>query len=402
MLGLLTWLAALAAIQACDHEEILLNQPKAEDRALGVYLSNNSDYSLFAHALQRVDLMDTLMREDQKFTVLGLKNVTLRANGIYSKEDIDNIDIDLLKDILSYHIIPVALLIEDIPRDQFNVAYPTLSGEPVLAHRTIIQNGDATQMGDEMVSFSGSFVINQISEDNYNLSNDLEGDMRFTNGVLHNLSKMIKYYPQIDVQSFLEQSPEYSIFVAGLKRFGIWERLADPEVVTVFAPVNTTFLEFGIDEALMSEVDPTRYNKELLLGAYIMQGRKFHLSDYNFFLQKESQYWISNRIPTASEYNFIITGGSFSNSGLSFAHRGGLDCTVGISKLDQPLGYSSNPDTDCTRFLGTGPKEGGIFEDRLCIPLTMDKAENDYLLKNGVVHKIIGLLAHFDETLITP
>lgn len=402
MLGLLTGLSALAAMQACEHDEILLNQPKAEDRALGIYLSNNSDYSIFAYALDRVGLMDSLLLEEQSYTVLGLKNVTLRANGIYSKADIDNIDITLLRDILSYHIIPSTLMIEDIPRDQYNLRYNTLGGHTLQVHRTFIREGNPIQLDAEMVSFSGSYVINHVSEEDDEASQSLEANMRFTNGVLHNISKMIKYYPQIDVQSFLEQTPEYSIFVAGLKRFDLWERLADPNLVTVFAPVNSTFLDFGIDEELMSEVDPTRYNRELLFGAYIMDGRLFHLSDYNFFLQKESQYWISNPIPTAPHYNFIVTGGTFDYSGGNFVHSGGVNCTIGISELDQPLGYSSNPDTDCTRFLGTGPKMGGIFEERECIATTIDKAENDYRLKNGIVHKVVGILTHFDEALIRP
>ncbi|MCS4226978.1 fasciclin domain-containing protein [Sphingobacterium sp. BIGb0165] len=385
---------------SCKHENILLNQPREESRTLKVFLTNNFEYSLFAEALKLTGYLDTLDSRETQFTVLAIKNSVWNEEGVFNKRDLEKMDQNWLKQVIGYHILPIVLRSQDIPINQYNLRYPTLSGKELFVHRTsidITQNPD--EMGSQMISFSGSFISNRITLKSTFAPKEIQGDYPFFNGVLHSLTKLIKFYGDTTVQMYLAGNPDYSIFVAGLKHFGLWDRLDDTHLVTVFAPLNSAFKAYGITEEIIQGLDPKRFIGERLFGAYLMYGKRFFISDYCFYLQKDKEYWISTDLKGDNTYKQIIIGGRFNENGRVFSTADYATCWVAISKQPYPIGYKETDVTyDCSRFLGGIDSEKAL-EISICVPYAEYKFKNDYLFKNGNVHQLTGLLVYFEEAI---
>lgn len=385
-------LLLLTLSSACQKERILLNQPREEDRTIGTYLTNNHEYTLYVHALNRVGLLDSLVNGKGPYTVLALRNRHLNQEGIFSYSDIDAIDIEQLHRTLSYHILPVHLELNDIPIDQFGIEYPTLSDDVLWSHKCRVRIGSIAQVGAEMIAFSGSQVINKVTE--YGAVSANQGDFKFVNGVMHNIDKLIKRNTHLSIREFLEQRSDYSIFVAALKHFSLWDDLEDSKIFTVFAPNNRAFESLGIYEETIYNLDVSRFDADLLLGVYLMSDRRFFIRDYDFFLQKDAQFWMMEALRD-KRYNRIIMGNAiFTESGYWFHYRHeGFDYTIGITQLVQPYQYAFL-DYPFQYFLGGGED---AVSDYICGGRS--KFENDYILSNGNVHNLDYMLVHFEEAL---
>jgi len=384
---------------SCKHENILLNQPREESRTLKAFLTNNFEYSLFAEALRLTGYLDTLDSRERQFTVLAIKNAVWRQEGVFNKEDLAAMDQVWLKQLIGYHILPMALRSEQIPLNQYNVKYPTLAGKDLLVHRTSVNITSHDEMGSQMVSFSGSFITNRVTLNAEFAPKEIEGDYSFLNGILHNLTKLIKFYGDTTLQTYLASNPDYSIFVAGLKHFGLWDRLAEQHLVTIFAPLNSAFEAYGITEEIIRGLDPKRFIGDRLFGAYLMYDKRFFMSDYCFYLQKDKEYWISTDLKGDTDYKQIIIGGKFNQNGRYFSTTDYSTCWVAVSKQSFPIGYKEEDVMyDCSRFLG-GIDYNKMLELNICVPYAEYKFKNDYMFKNGNVHQLTGLLVYFEEAI---
>src|SRR5690606_21035666 len=125
--------------------------------------------------------------------------------------------------VMAYHILPFRLNLQDIPMDQADVRYETLAGEQLYANRYRFRNDyrrsaiSNSVIKAIMVAFSGAEVANGISLSNTAASAENQGDIAFSNGVLHSMTKVMKPNPDKTVQDWLAENPNHSIFVAGLK-----------------------------------------------------------------------------------------------------------------------------------------------------------------------------------------
>ncbi|MVZ62584.1 fasciclin domain-containing protein [Sphingobacterium humi] len=383
---------------SCKHDTVFLNQPRVEDRTIADYLTANADYSLLVDALIYVDLLDTLRNINKKYTLLAIDNSVWNQLFIYSKDDFEILDKEWLRSVLSYHIIPKRLLFNDIPQNDFNITYKSLFGDILYVNRTKLNAEVSPSGGIEMVSFSGAFVSNDFTVEKSGGTN-VEGNYLLKNGVIHNLDKLILYYKGDSLQEFLSARPEFSIFVAGLRKFNLWHKLADSGFHTVFVPENKTFESFGITEEIINSIDATRFNGELLFGSYIWNNKRFLLSDNCFFLNKDHEYWLSQKLNNTHPYFRIISSLDFRN-GYGRLNRPFSSIYVGISVINQPLGYAEPGDRpSCARFLG-----GRIIDFETigfrCLPYTQDRYSTDLQMENGVVQVINGLLVFPDEALL--
>ncbi len=412
------WVAVLF-LGACRHEEILLNKPNENVRSLGAYLANSTDYSLFVAGLEYTGLMDTLRNVAGQYTVLAPANDAFRALGVNTPADVQKLNRDSLRFALAYHILPFRLMLDDIPINQIDLRFETLSGISLYAHRYLFRNdygnisGQTSNVRCMMATFSGAEVANAVSLNNLTASTDNIGDIVLANGVLHSLTKVMKVYPEHSVQRWLETHPDYTVFVAGLKRFNLWNELAGQGPFTVFAPPNRVFAEWGISEQTVSTWDVNQYIGPRLFGAYIMYNKHYFVKDYHFFVATQGQYWLAEPLRDDSTYNRMFmgqsefthlyvggAGGILYQSG--FGHRFHptiknfflYDYSLGISKDMTPYNYfTPNAIEDRNRFLGGGVNpELYICSGRL-------KERNDHLCANGLVHTLDHLLVHPTEAL---
>ena len=413
-------LSALFLFSACKREEIYLNKPNEEVRTIGAYLSNNYAYSLFASALEYTGLIDTLSSTTATFTILAPLDQAFNALGIYQPSDFQSMDRDSLRKVLSYHILPFRLTLSDIPMDQIDIRYETLMGMDLYANRYTFRNDyrlvdiSNSKVKATMVTFSGVEVENGVSLNNLAAPLENVGDIALANGVLHSMVKVIKPFPDHTVQDWLEGHAEYSIFVKGLKKFGLWDELgAAGRQFTVFAPKNFILELQGINDAFIERLDVADYSGALLFGAYILYERQIFIKDYHFYLATQNQFWYVDPVRDVPGFNRIFMGqalfGHSTTGGIympSFANRFlsdlvprfyDYDYTLGVSMGDTPYLYFKQTQAENEEaFLGGGTVGalGNPYMGR-----SMDQHLNDNLCNNGIVHNIDAVLVLPEEAL---
>lgn len=386
----------LACLSACDKPEILLNQPNENVRSIGGYLSNNFDFSLFAAALEYTGLLDSLTHGAGPYTVLAPWNGAFQDLGISRNADFLAMDRDSLRQVLAYHILPMRL--RDIPPDEIDLRYETLSGDSIYV-----------TSGSGLV-YSGAEEIHALSVQNLSFSGNYSKD-DLSNGKIIGLVKLMKPFPHLTVQDWLAYRPQHSIFVAGLKKFGLWEELADVGPFTVFAPTNTAMEAAGITEETIASMDVTDYIGARLFGAYISYDRQFFIRDFDFYQTTVAQRYFVHPVRD-DEYNFIFMGQAyfsmtsypdityyFRRAGILFVP---FEYSIGITKDNVPYGYYHTVAEDNERFLGSGTP---LIENPLNwlyhINSGVHAYNNDNICNNGIVHQFDAVLVLPEEALVS-
>ena len=218
-------------LSSCKHEDILLKKPNEDISTLSGYIANNFDFTLLQAALVYTGLNDSLDKSGP-YTILAPDNQSFNELGIYRPSDFNLLNRDSLREQLSHHILPYKLMQEDIPLG-IDIAYRTLNGESIKAARvawSTVKDGRTESVSN--LYFSGAYV--EIK------------DKVLSNGVLFSIDRLIKKTDKLTVQDWLRSHKEYSIFITGLKHFGLWDELNGEGLFTIFAPRDEIFLARGI------------------------------------------------------------------------------------------------------------------------------------------------------------
>lgn len=241
--------------------------PNENIRPAGDFINNNYDMKLFAAALKKTGLTNVL-NEDGPFTVLVPSDLAFNKMGVMRQTDFDRMNLDSLKKMLSYHIMPRKLYLADIPTNGVDVRYQTLVGTPLYASLASLPS-------------SGGSLVNDLYFDGAETNRK---DIQVSNGVLHVLNKVMKPQFETTVQGFIAKDPSYSVFVEGLKKFGLWDQLATPtRTFTVFAPTNEALAKIGITSAILKDFAVEKYLGDLLFGGYLIYDKHFFISDADVF-----------------------------------------------------------------------------------------------------------------------
>ncbi|MEM9000123.1 MAG: fasciclin domain-containing protein, partial [Bacteroidota bacterium] len=197
----------------------------------------NESLSLLEAAVLKADLAETLSGEgpftvfaptDDAFTDL----LTLLGSDYMTLDDFDTEEeIDLLTDILLYHVIPAQVLEADLIEGEVATALP--------------------ENNIQIISSEDTFVIGDASDVNANIT---ETDILASNGVAHTIDKVllpqraIEFVATLTLKNIVEiatQTDDLSLLVEALVRAdaGLVEALAGDGPFTVFAPDNHAFVE---------------------------------------------------------------------------------------------------------------------------------------------------------------
>ncbi len=404
----------------CKHDEIILNEPKEENRTLLGYMQNNMEYSFFLSLLERSGYVDSLKNNDARYTVLALKNSILEAVRPNAKAYFDSLETSELKEIMGFHILKGEIFLRNIPTGYPDNFYKTINNETIKANHYIMSGIAGDFAKNHMITFSGSEVINNATYLKTSLSAANEGDYLFTNGVIHNVEKLIKNEPHRKIHDWLEKQPDYSIFVAGLKHFGLWDKIVSTNSITIFAPKNEAFLRQGINEALIKSLDPQKYKGARLFGCYLYQNHKLLIRDYEYNLHTNQQMWIINPIEGDEQYNQIIMGdasydfdkgerGAFgtrfvtgnpytiTKDGITQEVQYHILYSIGITKENLPyyhINYDDYNGGNLTNsfFLG--------WDQADPIVKGLNKNECDYIFENAVFHRLENIAVFLREAKI--
>lgn len=334
----------LLVLPSCKHNDLEIEKENENFRLATDFVKNNYEMTLFSAAIEKVGLADKL-RENGPFTLLVPNDAAFREMGINRPSDFSKMNQDSLKGLVERHILTRRLLFSDMPHNGVDVRYKTMAGTEVYASMAGYRpGGEAFAVND--LYFNGSPVTRK--------------DVTLANGVLHMLNKVMKYTPKITIQTWLSARPKYSIFIAGLKKFGFWDQLAAAGSFTVFAPDNQGLEAAGITEASIAEMDAQQYFGTRLFGGYILPGTHFFLSDFEVFKTNNGQEFLAKKIDNDTWFSYVSTTRNFFTKVVT----GGVGLRTAPSYPNEIYGYA-------------GAK----------VP-----ALSDHLFDNGVLHEVKGVL----------
>lgn len=342
---LLVLTGLLSVLNGCKHEDLMVTKENENFRPGADFIKNNYDLSLFAAAIAQSGL-STELNAAGSFTMLVPDDAAFNAIGIRRASDFARMNPDSLKHLVRRHILTQRLFFQDIPVNGVDIRYRTLAGTEVYCSLASYSKGNSAFPVNELY-FNGSFVNRK--------------DITLSNGALHVLNRVMKSSPGNTVQDFLAKNAQYSIFVSGLKKFGLWDELAGAGPFTVYAPANQEFEKVGLTEAMISGLDPSLYHAQRLFGGYILKKRHFFVSDLrvlSIINELESNFHVP--LENDSWYVGISSTRSFPGNVLSY----GISVTTA---KDYPYEQISNV---------SGSLQSGI----------------DIVVENGLVHDLEGIL----------
>ncbi|MBB5636132.1 putative surface protein with fasciclin (FAS1) repeats [Pedobacter cryoconitis] len=341
----------LLLFNSCKHEDLEIAKENENFRLASDFIKNNYDMSLFYAAIEKAG-MKAQLQGPGPFTVLVPNNLAFQQIGISRPSDFDKMNQDSLKSLVQRHVLNYRLLTRDIPLNGVDIRYLTLAGEELYTTSSNFNpKGFANYQLD--LFFNGAAVVKE--------------DVNLANGALHVINKVMKYTPKSTVQDWLAKRPQYSIFVSGLKKFGLWDKLATAGPFTVFAPQNKEFEASNITEASIAALNTKNYNGKRLFGGYVMDKKHFFISDFFAFkfINDETVF-----IRKVDDDNWLMIMNSASDS---FNRLNTLTLN-----LRTPVDFYTNYNTIYASTPGL----------------------SDNLTDNGLVHDVQGLLLLPEQALI--
>lgn len=252
-------------ISSCKHEDLTIRKESENYSNLVDYSKNNYNLTLFHAALQQVGLTD-LLRSEGPFTIFAPSNQAFNELGITNISDFSKMNKDSLKRMLNYHIIERRLTFSEVPANTIDNKYENLAKLNLFIGKKEIKPCTTCAL-------SKNYYVNGASISN------LEMDIPLANGVLNIIDKVLKYQPT--VQDILIGNKDYSYFIQLLKQMGDWDRLAQPQPITIFAPINDAFIKQGITLEEIKTWDQSNYYKRFW-RVYQVHNH-FFLSDMEIF-----------------------------------------------------------------------------------------------------------------------
>lgn len=188
--------------------------------------ASNPDFSILVDALSKPALADLLAAANdptQDLTVFAPTNAAFNATlEALGKESIDDLPVELLKQIVTYHILGTAVFSNQLT----NGEVPTL-----LPNESVTVDIDTTPI-----------MINNADV--------IAADIAAINGVIHVIDGVLLPSYAADAVGTISEvivfDPNYTILVAALQKAELLETLSTRDNTTLFAPDNAAFIAAGI------------------------------------------------------------------------------------------------------------------------------------------------------------
>lgn len=290
------------AIAGCKHDELVVPDDRQAFRLAGDFIQNNYDLSLFNAAVDAVGLKEELNGKGP-YTLFVPGNTAFNEMGIRRPSDFAGMDKDSLKAALQYHILTRNLPVSEIPANGVDVRYANLAEREVyMTYATFPV--DYPEFSRNNLFINGSFASKK--------------DVALANGTLYVIDKVMKYTPG-NVQQWLEAQPDYSVFVAGLKQFGLWSQLAGEGPFTIFAPHDSAFKKAGITMDTLPNLTTDKYVGERLFGIYVIPKKRYFITDFQAFNDIYSVGGIKHQLVAGDTTYFDLSGNKFGLQAASYS-----------------------------------------------------------------------------------
>lgn len=243
----------LLLLAGCIKKDAAPFQPiDASSASLRDVLANNFSFSLFYEAMRKTGTDTLLDNEKEGYTLFAPDNGAFSRSGI-TPDSLQRINIEVLRKTVLYHVVPGKISSTAIPQ-ALNYSFATLEKDLLYTSATSL---------DTNLYVNGLTVIKK--------------NIRARNGVVHAVENVLTL-PVSSVQEILAKDPEFSVLVAGFKKFGLWDQLANSKPIVVLAPTNTAFADHNWNEAAINDMNPAEF-KKFVFGTYVLSPAFFFLRD---------------------------------------------------------------------------------------------------------------------------
>merc|ERR1712118_463865 len=227
----------------------------AEEESIAEVASDVSDLSILVEAVVAAGLLDAVADPEAELTVFAPTNdAFVELLGALGLDGLDDVPVDLLQEVLLYHVVPAVAFSTDLTDGQ---VLPTLNGAELV------------------VDLSSGIVIDGIGSDATVLLPNIDaGD-----SVVHVIDAVLLPFStdaeepveepaeEESIASVARGAEDLSILGEAVVAAGLLDAVADPEAeFTVFAPTNDAFVELhgalGIDE--LADIDTDTLTSVLL------------------------------------------------------------------------------------------------------------------------------------------
>ncbi|NML22617.1 fasciclin domain-containing protein [Pseudoflavitalea sp. G-6-1-2] len=215
-------------------------------------LANNFSYSMFYSAMKRTSTDSLLDNAGEGYTIFLPDDGAFGRSGI-SRDSLGKMKVEDLKKLVLYHIVAGRVPTNSIPQIM-NHPMPTVEKDFVYASST---------------SQIATLYINGIAVN--------KQDVMAKNGLIHVLNQALSI-PAASVQDIIAATPEYSVFAAGLKKFGLWDQLKTGNPMVVLAPTNEAYAAYNWDVEAINNMDVREYRK-MAFGTNILSPAFFFIND---------------------------------------------------------------------------------------------------------------------------
>merc|ERR1712118_189633 len=196
--------------------------------------SGAEDLSILVEAVVAAGLLDAVADPEAEFTVFAPTNEAfVELLGALGLDGLDDVPVDLLQEVLLYHVVPAVAFLTDLTDGQ---VLPTLNGAELVVDLSsgVMIDGigsDATVIFPDIVA--GDSVVHVI--DAVLLPFSTGGDAE---------EPVEEPAEEESIASVASGEEDLSILVEAVVAAGLLDAVADPEAeFTVFAPTNDAFVE---------------------------------------------------------------------------------------------------------------------------------------------------------------
>lgn len=262
-------------LTACRHDEVSLTIESEQFRSSVDYIENNYALRIFSALIKKSGMYEELATRNN-LTYLIPTDKALISQGFTIKEAEEMSQeqaLKMVKEYLAEGLIPT----KAVPNNTIDNKFKNLNDEQLY-----------------FASTEGKYYVNGVLMDKNGK------DITLTNGILHVLEGKLNF-TSLTLKEYLSQQTKYSLFTAGLKKFGLWEKLNGEIPYTVFALTNAQMEAAGMNKTFLDEMDAKDYYPHLFSGYiipnhFLTQDATVLLMPVYIFMGADSVYFERNQV----------------------------------------------------------------------------------------------------------
>lgn len=233
----------VAAITGCNDKENAVPTNTTD-----TLLAGKTNTTIFKAALERTGL-NSYTKGGGPFTYFVPSDDAFKASGINSVADLATLDVNLLTQVLSYHIMSGKRTLVEIPSGP-NAPTAAIGGYSFYASKNA----------------NGTFI---------NGAKLIESDIIGSNGVIHVIDKVLAP-PFVNSLATLQANPNFKLLVQGVTKAALTTTFSGTTVYTIFAPTNAAMIAGGYDSTTIANLTGTSLtNFTNVLRYHVVAGRFF-------------------------------------------------------------------------------------------------------------------------------